>query len=120
MQIITVDEKKCIGCNACVRVCPVHANITKLKEGTEDEFVTTIDPDACINCGECVKNCRHGARNYQDHFPEFKDYFENKKEMILIVAPAIRTSYPDGGWKVLLSWLKNHGNCRIYDVGFGA
>lgn len=120
MQIITVDEKRCIGCNACVRVCPVHANITRLKENTMDEFVTVIDPEACINCGECVKICRHSARNYRDHFEEFKERFESKKEMILIVAPAIRTSYPDGAWKVLLSWLRRHGNCRIYDVGFGA
>lgn len=120
MQIITVDETKCIGCNACVRVCPVHANITRLKPGATDEFVTVIDSDACINCGECVKNCRHGARGYRDHIEEFKECFENKKEMVLIVAPAIRTSYPDGTWKVLLAWLKRHANCRIYDVGYGA
>lgn len=120
MQIITVDENKCIGCNACVRVCPVHANITRIKEGTSDEFITTIDSKTCINCGECVKVCRHNARGYHDHIEEFKQAFESKKEMILIVAPAIRTSYPDGSWKVLLSWLKRNSNCRIYDVGFGA
>ena len=120
MQIITVDEKHCIGCNACVRVCPVHANVTRLKENTTDEFVTTIDSEACINCGECVKVCRHGARGYNDHFKIFKEMFEAGKEMILIVAPAIRTSYPYGTWKVLLSWLRENGNCRIYDVGYGA
>ena len=120
MDIITVDEKHCVGCNACVRVCPVHANITRLKENTTDEFVTTIDPNACINCGECVKICRHNARNYHDHIDKFAEYFENKKEMILIVAPSIRTSFPDGTWKTLLALLRMHGNCRIYDVGFGA
>ena len=40
--------------------------------------------------------------------------------MILIVAPAIRTSFPDGTWKTLLALLRRYGNCRIYDVGFGA
>lgn len=120
MQIITVDENRCIGCNACVRVCPVHANVTRLKDGTTDEFITTIQPEACINCGECVKACMHNARGYQDHFDIFKEMFESKKEMVLIVAPAIRTSYPDGEWKILLSWLRRNGNVRIYDVGFGA
>ena len=120
MEIITVDENHCVGCNACVRVCPVHANITRLKEDTTDEFITTIDPNACINCGECVKICRHNARNYHDHIDTFAEYFESKKEMILIAAPSIRTSFPDGTWKTLLSLLRMHGNCRIYDVGFGA
>ena len=120
MEIITVDENHCVGCNACVRVCPVHANVTRLKENTTDEFVTTIDPNACINCGECVKICRHNARSYHDHIDKFAEYFESKKEMILIVAPSIRTSFPDGTWKTLLSLLRTHGNCRIYDVGFGA
>lgn len=120
MEIITVDEKHCVGCNACVRVCPVHANVTRLKENTTDEFITTIDPNACINCGECVKICRHNARNYHDHIDKFIEYFESKREMILIVAPAIRTSFPDGTWKTLLALLRRYGNCRIYDVGFGA
>ncbi len=120
MQIITVDESRCIGCNACVRVCPVHANITRLKPNTTDEFVTSIDSEACINCGECVKVCRHGARDYHDHFDQFKEMFESGKEMILIVAPSIRTSFPYGAWKTLLSWLRENGNCKIYDVGFGA
>ena len=43
MKIITVDESRCVGCNACVRVCPVHANVTRLKYVTRDEFVTGID-----------------------------------------------------------------------------
>ena len=120
MQIITVDESRCVGCNACVRVCPVHANVTRLKENTTDEFITGIDSEACINCGECVKVCMHHARGYHDDIDEFIEAFENKKPIILIVAPAIRTSFPDGAWKVLLSWLKKNGNCTIYDVGYGA
>lgn len=120
MDIITVDESRCIGCNACVRVCPVHANVTRLKQGTQDEFVTSIDPQACINCGECVKICRHGARGYNDHFDKFREMLDSRQEMLLIVAPAIRTSFPDGTWKILLSWIRKNGNVRIYDVGFGA
>ena len=120
MQIVTVNESNCVGCNACVRVCPVHANVTRLKDGTRDEFVTTIDATACINCGECVKACMHQARDYNDNIDTFIEMFESKKKMVLIVAPSVRTSFPNGAWRVLLSWLREHGNCKIYDVGFGA
>lgn len=120
MQIITVDESKCVGCNACVRVCPVHANTTRIKDGTTDEFITGIVPEACINCGECVKACNHHARDYKDDFEEFRRRFESKEKMILIVAPAIRTSFPFGDWKSVLSWLRKEGNVEIYDVGYGA
>lgn len=120
MQIITVDESRCVGCNACVRVCPVHANTTRIKEGTTDEFITGIVPEACINCGECVKACNHYARDYNDDFEEFRKRFEAREKMILIVAPAIRTSFAFGEWKGVLSWLRREGNVEIYDVGFGA
>ena len=120
MQIITVDENKCIGCNACVRVCPVHANITRLREGTEDEFFTTVDQTACINCGECVKACKHGARNYNDNIDDFVKAYEDNENLTIIVAPAVRTSFPGRAWMVLLQWIREHGNVKIYDVGFGA
>lgn len=120
MQIITVDENRCIGCNACVRVCPVHANKTRIKEGTDDEFVTTVDQNSCINCGECVKACKHGARGYNDHIQEFIKKYEAGEKLVIIVAPAVRTSFPSGEWKGLLKWIREHGNVKIYDVGFGA
>ena len=47
---ITVDRDKCIGCEACVAVCPVGA-ITMV-EGKAD-----INQDTCISCGACVSEC---------------------------------------------------------------
>ena len=119
-QIITVNEDKCVGCNSCVRVCPVHANITRLKEGSKDEIVTTVDPKACINCGECVKACSHGARDYIDDIDILIDKLEKKDPIVLIVSSAIRTSFPKGKWRALLYWLRDIGNAKIYDVGYGA
>ena len=79
-QIITVDEDKCVGCNACVRACPVQANKVRLKGDSNDEFVVNIDHAACISCGECVKACNHGARSYIDDIDEFVKLLESKKE----------------------------------------
>ena len=51
---IKCDEKKCISCGKCKRVCPMNVNVTdnsrKRENGTE-----------CILCMECVKNCPKNA-----------------------------------------------------------
>ncbi len=45
-----IDEKKCIGCEACIPTCPVEA-IAKVGE------VCVIDPEACVDCGSCTGSC---------------------------------------------------------------
>jgi NADP-reducing hydrogenase subunit HndC len=50
-----IDKKKCIGCTACVKVCPVAAISGKVKEPHE------IDPAKCIKCGACMGKCRFDA-----------------------------------------------------------
>ena len=47
---ITVLEKKCISCGACVVLCPVSA-IT-LRNGSAH-----IDQTRCIQCGTCIYKC---------------------------------------------------------------
>ena len=44
---VTVDKKKCTGCNACVRHCKLD--------------VTHINSAECIRCGECKSVCSFGA-----------------------------------------------------------
>ena len=48
-----VDKETCVGCGACVAVCPVGAI------SLEDK--AHIDADACIGCGACVNACPVGA-----------------------------------------------------------
>jgi Fe-S-cluster-containing hydrogenase component 2 len=45
-----VDNEKCVGCSACVDVCPVGAITMK-----NDKAV--INADECIDCGACVPEC---------------------------------------------------------------
>lgn len=50
-----VNQDICIGCGACVGVCPVQAI------EMNDEGHAQVDPDVCISCGACVGVCPVGA-----------------------------------------------------------
>lgn len=50
-----IDPKKCVGCSACSRVCPVKAISGELR----CPFV--IDQQICVKCGKCKETCRFGA-----------------------------------------------------------
>jgi NADH-quinone oxidoreductase subunit F len=51
----SVHAKKCTGCQACVRVCPVDCISGKKKK------VHVIDQSLCIHCGSCFDVCRFDA-----------------------------------------------------------
>lgn len=115
-EIIIVKPDKCVGCNACVRVCPApEANITKMLD--DGRFVTTVNPEKCISCGACVTNCTHGARDYIDDTEAAMAKLRGSK-MIILATPAIKTVFPTK-WKGILDWFKSKG-CIVYDVSFGA
>ncbi len=46
-----IDEKTCIYCGACKRICPANA-ITG-----EKDVLHVIDQDLCIKCGACFEVC---------------------------------------------------------------
>ena len=50
-----VDEKTCIKCGKCVKVCPVDAIVW------EKGSVATIDKKLCVECKSCIGACPVGA-----------------------------------------------------------
>jgi len=52
-----IDESKCNGCGACVKICPVEA-ITVDKKAV-------VDPEKCVDCGTCVDECPSNAISMQ-------------------------------------------------------
>lgn len=49
---IVIDKKKCVGCLACVAVCPI---------GAMRWFPGALLPFKCIACGVCAKACPKDA-----------------------------------------------------------
>ncbi len=115
---VTIKEENCIGCNACIRVCPVHdANVAKLSEDGRHSVIT-IDPEKCIGCGECVRGCKHDARTYIDDTENFFADLGAGKDITVIAAPSLEFTTPHG--QAMLAHLRKLGVKLIYDVSFGA
>ncbi|MBP1763963.1 MAG: nitroreductase [Firmicutes bacterium] len=55
MELIQVNQEKCIKCGICGKVCPI--GIIQLKT----EWPEAVDPESCIACGHCVVSCPHEA-----------------------------------------------------------
>lgn len=50
MAKATVDQSVCVGCEACVGVCPVSA--ISVNDGK-----ASVDADTCVECGACSATC---------------------------------------------------------------
>lgn len=64
--IVWVDQKKCIGCKACIQACPYHARHSNSQTGTvqkcdfcKDRTREGLEP-------YCVKTCHQKARIFGD------------------------------------------------------
>lgn len=49
-----VKEDDCVGCEACVEVCPTEAISMKGE-------VAFVEADDCVDCGTCVEECPQEA-----------------------------------------------------------
>ncbi len=85
---IVFNEEGCVGCGACVEVCPSKARA--IFDDKERKVRKVIHyQEKCIYCGQCVRYCitQEGIR----HTPDFelssltKDGYENYIEKELVV-----------------------------------
>ena len=115
-ELITNDTAICVGCNRCIRACPVRgANIAYSEN---DQIKVIVDHTRCIACGACIAACQHKSRDYFDDTERFLADLRAGVPISLFAAPANRTNGEN--WGRLLTWLKQQGVRKIYDVSLGA
>ena len=62
--VAEVDEKSCVGCLNCVRVCPFKAIEEKTLENPktgEQRIVASVNEGVCEGCGTCAAACPSGC-----------------------------------------------------------
>ena len=55
---VVVDKQRCIGCGACVAVCP--CGVLDLSAETNDNghcYAVMVEADACTGCALCGHEC---------------------------------------------------------------
>lgn len=66
-----LNNKKCIGCKKCAKVCPTSA-INMVEKGTNDKgrpiLRPSIDNDKCVCCSNCVDVCPKDALEIMEVF----------------------------------------------------
>jgi len=72
-----INKDKCIGCNICVKQCPVNAIF--MKDGKAE-----IDMEKCIRCGKCHDVCpQEAVRHDSEKIPfEINENIEKTKELM--------------------------------------
>ncbi|MDP2832189.1 MAG: ferredoxin III, nif-specific [Pseudomonadota bacterium] len=72
--IVALDQKTCIGCGRCYKVCP--RDVFELEARDEDEMDEDLDEDQmsvmslknlldCIGCGSCARVCPKGCHTHE-------------------------------------------------------
>ncbi|MDR2211572.1 MAG: response regulator [Spirochaetaceae bacterium] len=116
-QIVHTIQERCVGCNHCIRACPIEtANISYIDQDKNNRV--RVDPAQCIACGACLSACTHGARYYEDDTERFFADLHSGRPISLMVSPLLRIDFPL--WKRLLSLFRNLGIRGIYDLSLGA
>ncbi len=118
MSKIVVKLENCVGCNSCVRACPV-TDANRIIKDENGNLAIEIDESKCIKCGACIKACSHNSRMFEDDTDRFLEDLQKGEKIAIIVAPAIKIAF-DGNWRHALQWLRNAGVAGVYDVSFGA
>jgi len=115
MELFSIDEATCIGCYACIRVCPVKAIEVK-----PNEDVAHIISNRCIGCGSCLNICPVEAINFHSSKEETKEILKSGKKVAAICAPSISGEFVDiTDYRKFVQMIRSLGFTYVCEVSFG-
>jgi iron only hydrogenase large subunit-like protein len=115
-ELVYTIEENCMGCNQCIRSCPVwDANIAYNCNGKNK---VKINVEKCIHCGKCIDVCEHKARGYIDDTERFFYDLKKGEKISILAAPAMKSNFLN--YQKLFGYLKSIGVKSFYDVSVGA
>ncbi len=53
----TIDSLRCIGCGACVKVCPLKDVVIRMTGEGDDRKAVVLDADLCDRGRACERAC---------------------------------------------------------------
>ena len=130
------DEKKCISCGLCRKICLENNGLgipCPVKVGAKtyfrpDEKLHFLD-SKCTRCGQCVMVCPTGALSEKDDILNVEKLIKDKNKIVVAqIAPSLRVSLGEAfGQKPgeimegqMISGLKKLGFDFVFDVNLGA
>ncbi len=115
MDLFKINKDACIGCYACVRVCPVKAIEVKAEEN-----VAKILPNRCIGCGSCKNICPVDAIDYHESIIETKEILNSGGKIAAICAPSISGEFVDiTDYRKFVQMIKALGFTYVCEVSIG-
>ncbi|MDR1296033.1 MAG: 4Fe-4S binding protein [Deltaproteobacteria bacterium] len=115
-DIIRTSIQSCVGCNKCMRVCPVStANVAFMDR--HQRIKVRTDNTKCLACGSCIDVCPRRARYFVDDTESFFADLAAGKKLSVLISPSVRTNFSE--YKTVINYLRQLGVNRVYDVSLG-
>lgn len=87
LELITVESKKCTGCNLCTNQCPMLKEYCSSPENLLEDIIRTQEinplvPYSCALCGNCERVCANSVK-LKEIFLEMRKYVGQANEKVL-------------------------------------
>jgi len=113
--LFQINQKDCIRCYACVRICPVKA----IRVDAKTEFPSIL-PERCIGCGSCFRACSPAAINYRSSVEETKSLLKSGGKIAAICDPTISGEFSDiTDYRKFVEMIRHLGFTYVNEVSFG-
>lgn len=111
MQVMNFSSTNCKNCYKCVRTCAVKAIEVK-----DDK--AHIITERCVACGHCLVVCPQNARDVKSSLSNVKRALDEKKQVIVSLAPSYRAYFEESG--KFVAGLRALGFSQIEETAVGA